>query len=104
MQGSYQDLGPQEFKKGFEGNASAVIIDVRTPAELTEGSIDGHIMMNIMDPSFPQKLQALNKEVPYYVYCRSGNRSGQACRYMSSLGFKELYNLQGGIIAWNQTF
>ena len=71
MQGSYQDLGPQEFKNGFEGSASAVIIDVRTPAELAEGSIDGHVMMNIMDPSFPQKLQELNKDVPYYVTSKS---------------------------------
>ena len=49
----------------------AQIIDVRTPAELAEGSIDGHVMMNIMDPSFPQKLQELNKDVPYYVTSKS---------------------------------
>lgn len=104
MQGINKDLDPADFKKGFESTDGAVIIDVRTPAELAEGSIDGHVMLNIMDPSFPQKINELPKDVPYYVYCRSGNRSGQACRYMASLGFGELYNLRGGIIAWNQNF
>lgn len=99
----YQDLDVEEFKKGFESEEGAVIIDVRTPAELAEGQIDGHIMINVMDPSFPNKIAELDKSTPYYIYCRSGNRSGQVCNYMSSLGFEKLYNLRGGIIAWNQS-
>lgn len=98
----YQDLDVEEFKKGFESEEGAVIIDVRTPAELAEGQIDGHIMINVMDPSFPNKIAEMDKSTPYYIYCRSGNRSGQVCNYMSGLGFEKLYNLRGGIIAWNQ--
>lgn len=99
----YQDLDVEEFKNGFETEANAVIIDVRTPAELAEGEIEGYIMINVMDPSFPNKIAELEKSVPYYIYCRSGNRSGQVCNYMSGLGFEKLYNLRGGIIAWNQS-
>lgn len=101
---AYQNLDPKSFKAGFEGDSNAVIIDVRTPAELAEGSIDGHIMINVMDPAFPAKIAELDKSKPYYIYCRSGNRSGQVCNYMSGLGFDKLYNLQGGIMAWNYTF
>lgn len=100
----YQDLDVEEFKKGFETEANAVIIDVRTPAELAEGQIDGHILINVMDPSFPNKINELDKATPYYIYCRSGNRSGQVCNYMDGLGFEKLYNLEGGIMAWNQEY
>jgi rhodanese-related sulfurtransferase len=101
---AFTNLDPKSFKAGFEADPSAVIIDVRTPAELAEGSIDGHIMINVMDPAFPGKIAALDKSKPYYIYCRSGNRSGQVCNYMSGLGFEQLYNLQGGIMLWNSTF
>jgi rhodanese-related sulfurtransferase len=101
---AFQNLDPQAFKKGFESEEGAVIIDVRTPAELAEGQIDGHIMINVMDPTFPQKIAALDKTKPYYIYCRSGNRSGQVCNYMSGQGFEKLYNLSGGIMAWNHSF
>ncbi|MCO5234321.1 MAG: rhodanese-like domain-containing protein [Chitinophagales bacterium] len=98
---SVQNLNVKDFKSGFETEEGAVIIDVRTPAELSEGQIEGHIMINVSDPSFPVKIGELDKSKPYYVYCRSGGRSGQVCNYMVSLGFEKIYNLVGGIIAWN---
>jgi len=101
---AFTNLDPASFKNGFEADANAVVIDVRTPAELAEGSIDGHIMINVMDPAFPGKIAELDKTKSYYIYCRSGNRSGQVCNYMSGLGFDKLYNLQGGIMAWNYAF
>lgn len=100
---SYQDLDAIEFKNGFETDENAVIMDVRTPAELAEGQIEGHILINVMDSSFPSKIGELDKSKSYYIYCRSGNRSGQVCNYMSNLGFEKLFNLRGGIIAWNQS-
>ena len=99
---SYKDLNVEEFKKGFQTEENAIIIDVRTPAELAEGQINGHILINVMDPSFPNKINELDKSKPYYIYCRSGNRSGQVCNYMDGLGFEKTYNLEGGILAWNQ--
>lgn len=96
-----QNLNVIDFKHGFENEEGAVIIDVRTPAELSEGQIDGHIMINVADPSFPTKIAELDRAIPYYVYCRSGGRSAQVCNYMLSLGFEKVNNLLGGITAWN---
>ncbi|MDX1327219.1 MAG: rhodanese-like domain-containing protein, partial [Arenibacter sp.] len=49
---------------------------------------------------FITALEKLDKSKNYYVYCRSGNRSGQACAIMNKLGFENTYNLQGGIMEW----
>ena len=100
----YKDLDPNEFKAAFEASTNAVLIDVRTPAEVAETNISGHILMNIMEPDFAKQIALLDRDKDYYLYCRSGNRSGQACRYMASIGFKQLANLKGGMIAWDQTF
>lgn len=98
---SYKDISVSEFKKGIDTNPNAVIIDVRTPEEIEESCIDNHIAINIMDATFLDKIEQLDKSKTYYIYCRSGNRSGHACRIMASRGFGELYNLAGGIIAWD---
>lgn len=101
---SYKDIPVSEFKSGFENNPNAVILDVRTPMEIEESCIENHIAINIMDAAFLDKIDQLDRDKAYYVYCRSGNRSGQACRIMATRGFKELYNLAGGIIAWENEF
>lgn len=100
----FHEIGPKEFKKKMEAYDDVVLIDVRTPEEIKEASIPGHSVMNIMDPTFTTKVDELDREKSYFVYCRSGQRSGQACRYMLSQGFKKLYNLEGGIIAWQDEF
>ena len=98
----FHEIGPKEFKKKMEMYDDSVLIDVRTPEEIKEAAISGHIMLNIMDPQFTMKIDELDREKSYFVYCRSGQRSGQACRYMMSQGFKKLYNLDGGILAWKE--
>lgn len=100
----YQDLEPEDFKAAYENAENAVLIDVRAPQEVAQNSIEGHVLINIMDPSFPTKIQELDKDKNYFVYCRSGNRSGQACKYMAGLGFKHLTNLKGGMLAWELAF
>ncbi len=100
----FHELNVKDFKKKMETYDDTVLVDVRTPEEIKEGSINGHIVLNIMDPAFTMKIDKLDREKSYFVYCRSGNRSGQACRYMLSQGFKKLYNLEGGIIAWHEEY
>ncbi|MEZ5004717.1 MAG: rhodanese-like domain-containing protein [Chitinophagales bacterium] len=100
----FHELSVKEFKKKMEVYDDSVLIDVRTPEEIREYALEGHLVLNIMDPSFTTKIDALDREKSYFVYCRSGNRSGQACRYMLSQGFKKLYNLSGGIIAWQEEY
>lgn len=102
---AYQELQPKEFLKLFnEQKDSAVLIDVRTPAEIEEINIDGHIAIDIQQAQlFMQKIAQLDKDKAYFIYCRSGNRSGQACKYMTTQGFQHLYNLAGGMMAWMRT-
>ena len=95
-----QNLDVNSFKEGFENDENAVIIDVRTPEEEAEGLIPNSININIMEQSFPAKVMDLDKSKTYYVYCRSGGRSANACQLMEKNGLKA-FNLIGGIQAWN---
>ena len=78
-----------------------IILDVRTPDEFSEGYIANATNLNIYDANtFMSKIQSYNKENSYYLYCKSGARSAQACQIMSQLGFNNVYNLLGGITNW----
>ena len=90
------------FEKGISDVENITLIDVRTPAEVEEGYIDGAILLNYNDPQFATKLAELNKETPTYIYCRSGGRSGNTAAILKDLGFKEVYDLKGGITEWEK--
>ena len=78
-----------------------IILDVRTPEEFSEGYIANATNLNIYDANtFMSKIQSYNKENSYYLYCKSGARSAQACQIMSQFGFNNVYNLLGGITNW----
>ena len=78
------------------------IIDVRTPEEWEDGVIPGAKLLNIFDAQgFMAGISEMEKNGSYYVYCRSGGRSGQACQIMSAQGFKNLNNLTGGFSEWS---
>lgn len=76
-----------------KNQARPVIIDVRTPEEFVDNHLNEAINIDFRDQSFETKLKAMNKEQAYVLYCRSGNRSGQAEKLMKSLGFKSVENL-----------
>lgn len=94
-----QDISPKEFQEGIQ-QENIQLIDVRTPAEYGEGHIAGATLINIQEHDFRDKIDELPHDKPVYVYCRSGARSGAAMRYMETAGFQEVYNLKGGILAW----
>ena len=97
-----KDLSQAEWKAQLDANKDAIILDVRRPDEWEEGIIPNAIKIDMMNPQpFLKKVGELNKEVPYFIYCRSGGRSGQACLIMEEMGFEETYNLIGGILEWN---
>jgi len=77
-----------------------VILDVRTPEEFGEGHIDGAVMLDFYRDDFAVELAKLDPDVPYVLYCRSGNRSGQTLKLMEGLGFTEVDDVGGGIIEW----
>ena len=76
------------------------VIDVRTPGEFAQGHIQGAVNIDVEDAGFASNIGKLPKDKPYFVYCRSGNRSGVATSKMADLGFTEIYDLQGGITQW----
>ena len=93
-------LAPDDFKSTLASKPDAVLVDVRTPDEFSEGIIEGAINIDFKDPSFGEKINALDKSKPYFVYCLSGKRSGDAAKQMDSLGFKSIYLLKGGYKDW----
>lgn len=91
-----------EWRELLANDDNAVIIDSRTPNEWRAGVFENSLLMNINDPqSFMDEVNKLDKEKNYYVYCRSGIRSIQACQVLESVGVKTTYNLLGGILAWD---
>lgn len=80
---------------------TATLIDVRTLEEFTEGHLKGAVNIDFKNRTFPDYINAISKNKVVAVYCRSGNRSGKAAIIMQSLGFKEIYDLDGGYKAWN---
>ena len=97
---SFQNVGQEEFRVGME-REGAVVLDVRTPGEWHEGVIPGAELINVMDPTFADRIDALDRTKPYYVYCRSGNRSGMVSSFMMQRGFTEVFNRSDGLISWD---
>ena len=95
------DLTPDEFASAFKTNSDAILLDVRTPEEYNEGHLPGALNIDIMGYEFHEKVGELDAGKTYFVYCKAGGRSGNAMRYMNANGFDKVYNLKGGIIAWN---
>ncbi len=80
------------------------IVDVRTPAEFKTGHIKGAVNIDFRDAEFEKKIKKqLKRKRPVLLYCRSGRRSLNAMNKMSTLKFKEVYNLEGGVIVWGKT-
>jgi rhodanese-related sulfurtransferase len=95
----YTDLFCEDFQKGMNAK-DAVILDVRTAGEFQSGKLKGARNIDMMARNFMPQIQNLPKDKKYYIYCRSGNRSGQVCEIMSDMGFEHTYNMAGGIIRW----
>src|SRR5690606_31529405 len=95
------DLTQQQWSQQLENDANAVILDVRTQEEVAFGVIPKAIHIDIYKgQGFIDTVETLNKTKNYYVYCKAGARSAQACNIMNHLGFKNTYNLMGGFSEW----
>ena len=77
------------------------LVDVRTPEEFLAGHIDKAKNINFNDPNFKQTIaSSLNKNKPVAIYCRSGRRSASALIILKEMGFKDIYDLEGGFLNW----
>lgn len=79
-----------------------VVLDVRTPEEFAAGHLEGAIMIDFYRDDFSERLAELDPNQPYLLYCRSGNRSEQSRSIMEAMGFTDVADLDGGILAWSQ--
>ena len=94
------DVNVAAFAALIDTAETGLLLDVRTDTEFAMGHIRGAAQIDFYRNDFREELAKLDPNVPVYVYCRSGNRSGQAAKMMKSMGFKTVYNLEGGMGAW----
>jgi len=95
------DLSQEQWTEELSQDDNAIILDVRTEEEAEEGMIPNAIIADIYLPQeFMSQLETLDKSKTFYVYCRSGGRSAQACAIMNQLGFSNTKNLLGGFTEW----
>jgi thioredoxin len=99
-QSASQVLKATDFNQKLKEDKNVFVLDVRTPEEFAEGYIENAVNINVNSAEFKDEIAKLDKNKSYLVYCLSGKRSASAASYMRSNGFKEVINLEGGILAW----
>ncbi|MDN5215399.1 rhodanese-like domain-containing protein [Fulvivirgaceae bacterium BMA12] len=93
----------EQLKEKIEDGEDIQLIDVRTPAEIQHGVLPGKkIYIQHGTADYREKLSQLDKSGTYYLYCHSGARSGQMAAQMGTMGFRKVYNVVGGIAAWQR--
>ena len=90
-----------EFLRQHRDDPAFIILDVRTEGEFRQGHIEGAALLDYHAPDFRQRFAELDRDAIIFMYCRSGNRSSHVLNMADELGFKAVYDLRGGILAWN---
>ena len=96
-----QTIDAKAFAEKIEAIPNAQILDVRTPPEFSSDHIDKAVNIDWLGDSFVASAEKLDKTKPVFVYCKSGVRSKSAADKLEALGFKTIYNLQGGMLKWS---
>lgn len=91
----------QEFSQKIKSMPAGQVLDVRTPKEYADQHLDNAVNIDWNGDNFVGQAQKLDKSKPVFVYCLAGSRSKSAANKLHELGFKEIYNLEGGILKWN---
>lgn len=96
------NLSQEDWWSKLQEDDNAVVLDVRTEDECLEGVIPSAINIDIYKgQGFIYQVDELDKSKNYYVYCKAGGRSAQACNIMNQMGFATTYNLMGGFSEWD---
>jgi phage shock protein E len=98
-----ETVSPEAAAEVIASTPDVVVLDIRTPEEFAEGFIEGASNIDFYRSDFAGQLDVLDKEVPYVVYCRSDNRSGQAMDVFADLGFTNVTEIDGGIVNWYES-
>jgi phage shock protein E len=100
-QSKFKNVGADEFDK-LRRQTNTVVLDVRTPKEFAAGHISGATNIDWNASDFAKKAAALDKSKTYLVHCAAGGRSAKASDKMTALQFTNVYNLEGGMKAWEK--
>ncbi|MEM9888072.1 MAG: rhodanese-like domain-containing protein [Bacteroidota bacterium] len=94
-------LPPKAFKAQLASTNTPLLLDVRTPQELSAGQLNHALNINFRDSDFIGQVQdIISPKRPVFVYCQSGGRSAKAAKILEELGCQEIYDLAGGYMAW----
>lgn len=93
-------VDPTDASELIDSDPETVVLDIRTPEEVDTGTLPRALNIDFYSPSFREEIAELDRDATYVVYCRSGNRTEQATRIMADLGFTDVYELDGGVVAW----
>lgn len=96
-----QTVDVKTFAEKLKTTETPQLLDVRTPEEFSVDRIGNAKNVNWNSSDFVAKAETYDKSKPIFVYCKAGGRSAQAADKLAELGFKEIYNLEGGIMKWN---
>jgi len=99
---SQNQLDATAFSKAVLALAHPQLLDVRTPEEYAGGHVNNAINIDVNGTNFTKAITKLDKTTPTYVYCLAGSRSANAAEILAKAGFKNVYNLQGGVLAWKK--
>lgn len=97
---SFKDVSVAEAANLIKDRKDLLVLDVRTPNEVAAGKIENATVVDFQGATFNSIIDQLDKAQPVLVYCAVGGRSGTTVKMMKEKGFKEVYNLSGGIQAW----
>lgn len=99
-----KNITVEELKKKLDSGAKVNLVDVREPHEYAESNLGGKLVpLGKVQTMQVEDLEDM-KEEEVIVYCRSGRRSMMACLVLDQLGFKDTYNLEGGILEWEEKY
>lgn len=98
--GNYQTVPVADFRKLMQEHKNFQLLDVRTPGEYMEEHLEGALNIDYNNEHFADQLNQLDKNKTTFIYCMSGGRSNNALAILQKKGFKEVYNMKGGILEW----
>ena len=93
-------LSAKAFAEKLKALPEAPVIDVRTAEEFSSGHLNNAVNYDWNGSQFEEQIQTLDKSKPVFVYCLSGGRSTAAASKMRADGFKEVYEMEGGMMKW----
>ncbi|MEN9281351.1 MAG: hypothetical protein RL594_286 [Bacteroidota bacterium] len=96
------NLSPKQLAEMLRRDTTLIVVDVRTPEEHKQGHLRNSRLIDFYNAEFHAKLQTLPTNRTIVLYCRSGRRSEEAMKFLTSIGYSRVYHLHGGILAWKK--